>query len=80
MRADIIRKPFLVSVRTLIKDLHVDYGTFKRVTLAPHACDMIDEEHLSSRKIVFSRKTQHDESIHAAKAPQLRRSAFRTLD
>ncbi|MDO5319706.1 MAG: hypothetical protein Q4G65_13850 [bacterium] len=39
-----------------MRTLHVDHGTFKRITLTLHMCDMIDEEHLSGRKTVFSLK------------------------
>ena len=42
--------------RTLIKNLHVDHGTFKRITLTLHMCDMINEEMLSGRKTLFTLK------------------------
>ena len=42
--------------RTLIKNLHVDHGTFKRITLTLHMCDMINEETLSGRKTLFTLK------------------------
>ena len=46
--------PLLVSVPTLIKNLHVDQGTFKRITLALHTCDMIDEDRLDARKFIYT--------------------------
>ena len=36
-----------------MRKLHVDHGMFKRIALALHMCDMIDEEHLSGRKTMF---------------------------
>ena len=45
-----------MSVRTLIKNLHVDHGTFKRVTLTVHMCDIIDEERLDARKFIYTLK------------------------
>ena len=42
--------------RTLIKNLYVDHGTFKRVTLTVHMCDMIDEERLDARKFIYTLK------------------------
>lgn len=42
--------------RTLMKNLHVDHTTFKRVTLTLHMCDMINEEALSGRKTLFTLK------------------------
>ena len=41
--------PVTQPVRMLIKNLHVDHGTFKRVTLALHMCDMIDEGRLNAQ-------------------------------
>ena len=42
--------------RTLIKNLHVDHGTFRHVTLTVHMCDMILEERISDRKYVYRPK------------------------
>ena len=42
--------------RTLMRKLHVDHGTFKRVALTLHMCDMIDEERLDARKFIYTLK------------------------
>ena len=42
--------------RTLIKNLHIDHATFKRLTLTLHMCDMIIEEALSGRKTIYTLK------------------------
>ena len=42
--------------RTLMRNLHVDHGTFKRITLTLHMCDMINEEQESYRKVNFTLK------------------------
>ena len=42
--------------RTLMRNLHVDHGTFKRITLTLHMCDMIIEEQESYRKVHFTLK------------------------
>ena len=41
---------------TLLKNLHVDSQTFKRITLTLHMSDMIEEEWLDRRKVVFTLK------------------------
>ena len=52
----------------------LDVALAKRIALTLHMCDMIDEEHLSGRKAVFSLKTPHNEPLHAAEVPQKRRN------
>ena len=42
--------------RTLMRKLHVDHGTFKRIALTLHMCDMIDEERLDARKFIYTLK------------------------
>ena len=42
--------------RTLLQRLRIDHGTFKRITLTLHMCDMINEEALSGRKRLFTLK------------------------
>ena len=42
--------------RTLIKNLHIDHATFKRLTLTLHMCDTIIEKALSGRKTIYTLK------------------------
>ena len=42
--------------RTLMRKLPVDHGTFKRIALTLHMCDMIDEERLDARKFIYTLK------------------------
>lgn len=42
--------------RTLLQRLRIDHGTFKRITLTLHMCDMINEEQVTSRKTLFTLK------------------------
>ena len=44
--------------RTLIKNLHVDHGTFKHVTLTVHMCDMILEEPYLTENMYTDSKMQ----------------------
>jgi hypothetical protein len=41
---------------TMLKNLHVDSQTFTRITLTLHMSDMIEEEWLDGRKVVFTLK------------------------
>ena len=41
---------------TMLKNLHVDSQTFQRIMLTLHMSDMIEEEWLDRRKVVFTLK------------------------
>ncbi|MCQ2390460.1 MAG: DUF3987 domain-containing protein [Kiritimatiellae bacterium] len=41
---------------TLLKNLHVDAGTLQRILLTLHMCDLIDEDHISGKKVIITLK------------------------
>ena len=41
---------------TLLKNMHVDVGTFRKIIQTLHMCKMIEEEHVSRNKVVYTLK------------------------
>jgi len=42
---------------TLLRNLHVDAQTMQKVILTLHMCDMIEEERITARKVIYTLKT-----------------------
>ena len=41
---------------TLMKNMHVNVGTFRKIIQTLHMCEMIEEEHVSRNKGIYSLK------------------------
>ena len=40
----------------LLRSMHIDAGTLQRIIITLHACDMIEEETISRRKVIYTLK------------------------
>ena len=40
----------------LLKNMHVDVGTFRKIIQTLHMCEMIEEEHVSRNKVIYTLK------------------------